>query len=57
MEALPGNYIVVDQETYYHGPKHIRVVNGKLVVYKTNFAKKIVPSTDTVLPVIQGMFV
>jgi hypothetical protein len=43
MEQLPGNYIVVDQETYLNGPKHIRVLNGKLVVYQTNFAKKIVP--------------
>jgi hypothetical protein len=42
-ELLSGNYIVVDQETYLNGPKHIRVLNGKLVVYQTNFAKKIVP--------------
>jgi hypothetical protein len=43
MELLPGNYIVVDQETYLNSPKHIRVLNEKLVVYQTNFAKKIVP--------------
>jgi hypothetical protein len=43
MEQAPGNYIVVDQETYLNSPKHIRVLNGKLVVYQTNFAKKIVP--------------
>lgn len=48
MEALPGNYIVVDQETYLNGPAHIRVVNGKIVVYKTIFAKKIVPSLQGV---------
>ena len=47
-EALPGNYIVVDQDTYYHGPKQIRIVNGKIVVYKTTFSKKLVPSTDGV---------
>jgi len=43
MESLPGNYIVVDQETYLNSPKHIRVFDGKLVVYQTNFAKKIKP--------------
>jgi hypothetical protein len=48
MEPLPGNYIVVDQETYHNGPKHIRVVNGKIVVYKTVFAKKIVPGSTGV---------
>jgi len=47
-EALPGNYVVVDQDTYYHGPKHIRIVNGKIVVYRTTFSKKLVPSTEGV---------
>jgi hypothetical protein len=46
MEQPPGNYIVVDQETYLNGPKHIRVLDGKLVVYKTNFAKKLVISNQ-----------
>lgn len=45
MESLPGNYIVVDQNTYLNSPTHIRVINGKLVIYKINFAKKLVPST------------
>jgi hypothetical protein len=44
MEALPGNYIVVDQDTYHNGPKHIRVIDGKIIVYKTIFSKKLVPS-------------
>lgn len=44
MEQLTGNYIVVDQETYLNSPTHIRVLNGKLIVYQTNFAKKIVPA-------------
>jgi len=48
MEALPGNYIVVDQDTYHNGPKHIRVVDEKIVVYKTHFAKKLVPATTGV---------
>ena len=48
MEPLPGNYIVVDRDTYHNGPKHIRVVNGKIVVYKTVFAKKLVPSVKGV---------
>jgi hypothetical protein len=44
MEPLPGNYIVVNQETYLNSPKQIRVVDGKLIVYTINFTKKIVPS-------------
>ena len=48
MEQLPGNYIVVDQDTYLSGAKHIRVINGKIVVYQTTFAKKLVPSTNGV---------
>lgn len=44
MEQLPGNYIVVDQKTYLSGPKHIRVIDGKIVVYQTSSTKKIVPA-------------
>jgi len=44
MEPVPGNYIVVDRDTYNNGPKHIRVVDGKIVVYKTVFSKKLTPS-------------
>jgi hypothetical protein len=44
VEDLPGNYIVVDQDTYLHSPTHIKVVDGKMVVYKISFAKKLVPS-------------
>jgi hypothetical protein len=46
MEQMPGNYIVVDSDTYLNGPKHIRVIDGKIVIYKTVFAKKIAPSTQ-----------
>jgi hypothetical protein len=55
MEQVPGNYIVVDQETYHNGPKHIRVVNGKIVVYKTIFAKKLVPSTEGVACAVEDV--
>ena len=48
MESIPGNYIVVDRDTYHNGPKHIRVVNGKIVVYQITFAKKLVPSATGV---------
>ena len=48
MEAVPGNYIVIDQETYFNSPTHIRVVDGKIVVYNTIFTKKIVPSLQGV---------
>jgi hypothetical protein len=56
-EALPGNYIVVDQDTYYHGPKHIRIVNGKIVVYRTTFSKKLVPSTEGVVCAVNDVCV
>ena len=43
-EDKPGNYIVVDQETYYGSSSNIRVVNGKLKKYYITFGKKLVPS-------------
>ena len=41
----PGNYIVVDQETYLNSPKHVRVINGKLKIVKVIFGKKLVPAS------------
>lgn len=43
-EQLPGNYIVVDRDMFIGGPKHIRVHDGKIVVYQITFGKKLVPS-------------
>jgi hypothetical protein len=57
MEQLPGNYIVVDQVTYLNSPKHIRVVDGKIVVYQTTFAKKLVPSTEGVACAVEDVCV
>ena len=37
MEALPGNYIEVDQETYVLAPFNVRVVDSKL-----NYIKPVV---------------
>lgn len=48
MESVPGNYIIVDRDTYHNSPKHIRVIDGKIVVYKTVFSKKLVPATTGV---------
>jgi len=55
MEQLPGNYIVVDQATYLTSPKHIRVVNGKIVVYQTTFAKKLVPGSTGVACAVEDV--
>jgi len=57
MEQLPGNYIVVDQATYLTSPKHIRVVNGKIVVYQTTFAKKLVPGSTGVTCAVEDVCV
>ena len=40
----PGNYIVIDEQTFVASPKHIRVVDGKLIEYKTSVVKKLIPS-------------
>ena len=34
MEALPGNYIEVDQETYALSPFNVQVINNKLTYIK-----------------------
>jgi len=43
-QDVPGNYVVVDQQTYLHSPGHIRVVDGKLKILKVSFGKKLVPA-------------
>jgi hypothetical protein len=43
-EDNPGNYIVVDKDTYYGNSSNIRVVNGKLKTYYITFGKKLVPA-------------
>ena len=45
MQAEPGNYIEVDQETFYQQPKHVRVRDGKLIELVVADVKKLVPST------------
>lgn len=42
----PGNYIVVDQETYSNGAKHVRVVGGKIKTFQVVFGKKLAPSSQ-----------
>jgi hypothetical protein len=43
-EDLSGNYIVVDQETYLNGPKHIKIVKGKIIEIQTGVGKKLIPA-------------
>ena len=45
MEALPGNYIDVDQETYVLAPFNVRVLDGRLTYIKPIIAvKKLQPN-------------
>ena len=48
MEDLPGMYIQVSQETFLHGPNHIKVIDGKIVEAKIAWLKKIIPSAQGV---------
>lgn len=43
MENLPGNYIVVDSETFFIGSPHVKVVNGQLVQHQRIITKKLIP--------------
>jgi len=45
-ENLPGMYIVIDQATYLHNSKHIRIVDGKLIEMQICSTKKIIPSAQ-----------
>ena len=44
MEALPGNYIEIDAETYSRAPVNVRVVDGKLRYIRHTWSQKLVPS-------------
>jgi hypothetical protein len=47
MEDLPGDYILVDRETYVADCRHVRVVQGKLIfVAPTRTVKLLRPGTD-----------
>lgn len=47
MEDLPGDYILVDRETYVADCRNVRVVQGKLIfVAPTRTVKLLQPSTD-----------
>jgi hypothetical protein len=43
MEALPGNYIDIDPQTYARGPLNVRVVNGELKYITQKTSEKLVP--------------
>lgn len=44
MEHVPGTWIVVDQETFLNGPKHIKVIDGKIVEKAICWTKKLAPA-------------
>jgi hypothetical protein len=47
MEALPGAYIEVDQNTYIRASHHVRVLNGKLMILpQTARVVKLRPDRD-----------
>lgn len=43
MEALPGNYIHIDAETFARGPLNARVIDGKLKYITPKTSEKLVP--------------
>jgi hypothetical protein len=46
MEAVEGNYIDIDKETYTASPSNVRIVDGKLRYTNTGATiRKLVPST------------
>jgi hypothetical protein len=48
MEALPGNYIEVDQSTYVLAPFNVKVIDGKLVYIKPVITVKKLQPTDLI---------
>jgi len=47
MEALPDNYIDLDQQTYSRGSPNVKVVNGKLIeICLSGTVKKLQPTLD-----------
>lgn len=44
MDALPGNYIDIDAETFARGPLNVRVIDGKLKCITQKTSEKLVPS-------------
>jgi len=43
MEAVPGTYIEIDQETFARGSMNVRVRDGKLVEVAWSITRKLVP--------------
>lgn len=43
-EDLPGLWIKISQETFLDSPKHIRIVDGKIIEAEISWTKKIVPA-------------
>ena len=49
MEALPGNYIEIDADTYHRGPLNVRVVDRQLRYIQHTWSQKLIPA-DTGTP-------
>jgi hypothetical protein len=45
-DDIPGMFIKIDQETFLNGPKHIKVIDGKIVEAEITWLKKIIPSSQ-----------
>ena len=43
MDALPGNYIDIDAETFARGPLNVRVIDNKLKYITQKTSEKLVP--------------
>jgi len=46
MENLPGKYITIDHATFVNPPKHIKIVDEKLVVLKIANVSKLHPAGE-----------
>jgi hypothetical protein len=46
MEAVPGTYIEIDQETFARGSMNVRVRDGKLIEVSWAVTRKLVPGNS-----------
>lgn len=55
MEDLPGNYIVIDRETYVKSPTNIKVIDKKLIQKQTTDIHKLIPSKNGIACAISNI--
>lgn len=46
MEDLPGKYIAIDHTMFVNPPKHIKIIDGKLVILKIANVSKLHPTGE-----------